>query len=126
MPHKVLINVLLCSHTVNAQIRAQQAFSNDMAQNTHTHNGPQPPKIRTVCMNKCPQIPDCQNDLPAAAPSSSFNLAACLGVILLAVNIQLTLVQTGKCFMKCQLCKSSHCTFPKPCQQEASVCCDPL
>lgn len=40
MPHKVLIDVLLCSHTVHAQIRAQQAASNDLAQNKtckHTH-----------------------------------------------------------------------------------------
>lgn len=59
MPHKVLINVLLCSHTVNAQIRAQQAFSNDMDPNTHTHNGPQPPKMHTVRMNKHPQIQSC-------------------------------------------------------------------
>lgn len=35
MPHKVLINPLLCSHTVSAQIRAQQASSNDLDQDSH-------------------------------------------------------------------------------------------
>lgn len=36
MPHKVLIDALLCSHTENAQIRAQQVASNDLDQQTPT------------------------------------------------------------------------------------------
>lgn len=35
MPHKALIDVMLCSHTVSAQIRAQHATSNDLGQGAH-------------------------------------------------------------------------------------------
>lgn len=35
MPHKALIDAMLCSHTVSAQIRAQQATSNDLGQVAH-------------------------------------------------------------------------------------------
>lgn len=35
MPHKALIDAMLWSHTVIAQIRAQQATSNDLGQDAH-------------------------------------------------------------------------------------------
>lgn len=35
MPHKALIDAMLCPHTVSAQIRAQQATSNDLGRGAH-------------------------------------------------------------------------------------------